>query len=122
MTDKFRTEAEIEKYLERFHVTLRDSKGRRQLIEADTLTWQWFLILTYSGSLTPETIVDGVIQWKKDDYPNQEINFLFSEYIAFMTNGLAPETIKFMEEEYQNSDPESHPFFNKIYGSREKDR
>jgi len=40
MEENFLTETEIENYLERYYVTLRDSKGKGYPIEAARMTWQ----------------------------------------------------------------------------------
>jgi len=122
MEEQFLKEEEIESYLERYYVTLKDSKGKDYPIEASRMTWQWFLVFTYDPSFPAVGIVDSVLKWQRTDYPNQELSHLFEEYIAHMVQSAGSELCNKMEKEYQNSNPALHPFFKDFDNSQIKER
>lgn len=91
MANRFRTEAEIERDLERSSITLRDSAGNAYRIEAASFTWEWFLIFTTDADFAPEIVMDDVLQWQKTEHPGQELSNLFSQYMDYLIDEAGPE-------------------------------
>ena len=103
MQDHFMTEAQIEKELERFSVPLKDSYGNTHEIEAAGISWDWYLIITHDPEFSTEMIMDDVIEWQKTEHPNQELSFLFEEYIANLVHILGDDVTKEMQENLRRS-------------------
>ncbi len=101
MTEKFYTEAEIEKELERFRAPIKDSNGQYHNIEAANLTWNWYFIITHDPNFPSEGIMDDVVEWRRTEHPNQSLSYIFEEYIANIVHNLG-ESARDLERNFKS--------------------